>query len=331
MATYQKRGDVWRALIRMKGVSESRTFSRKSDATAWAAQRESEIRDGDLGKIADKTLGDLLDLYEEKVVSEKPSPKSDKVRLNNFRKDPIVKKRLEFVDKALLSDWRDRRSKQVAAGTVLREMNTLGAAFNKAIEWKMIKVNPLAGVMRPEPPPDRQRQISEEEIEILCFSFGYDKDSLLKRQINRVGAAFMFALETGMREGEIACLKRSDVFIEKRYLKVRGEDVGGGKTAAARREVPLSLEACRILRQLPDTGEKMFGISSGAAISDAFTKRTRKLGIANMVFHDTRHEAITRLSKKLDVMSLARMIGHADIRELMTYYNATAEDIAKHL
>ena len=28
---------------------------------------------------------------------------------------------------------------------------------------------------------------------------------------------------------------------------------------------------------------------------------------------------------------LARMIGHADIRELNTYYNATAEDIAKYL
>ena len=49
------------------------------------------------------------------------------------------------------------------------------------------------------------------------------------------------------------------------------------------------------------------------------------------VFHDTRHEAITRLCKKLDVLSLARMIGHADIRELNTYYNATAEDIANYL
>ena len=331
MATYQKRGDTWRAIIRLKGVTESKTFPRKADATAWATERETEIRNGDAGKVADKTLAELLDKYEAEVTEQKPENRTDKVRLNNFRKDPMVKKRLEVVDQCLLAEWRDRRLKAVAPGTVLREMNMLGGIFNRAIEWKWLKANPMTGVQRPDPPASRKRQVYSHEIDLLCFSFGYDKESPLKRQVNRIGAAFLFALETGMREGEIACLKRSDVFLEKSYLKVRGEDVGGGKTAAARRDVALSQEAIRILKQLPDTGEKMFGISGGAAISDAFTKHAKRLGINDLVFHDTRHEAITRLCKKLDVLSLARMIGHADIRELNTYYNATAEDIAKYL
>ena len=46
---------------------------------------------------------------------------------------------------------------------------------------------------------------------------------------------------------------------------------------------------------------------------------------------DTRHEAITRLAKKLDVLDLARMAGHKDLRQLMTYYNATAEELAAKL
>lgn len=48
-------------------------------------------------------------------------------------------------------------------------------------------------------------------------------------------------------------------------------------------------------------------------------------------FHDSRAEAIWRLSKKLDVMELARMIGHRDIRSLMFYYNADPGELADRL
>lgn len=42
-------------------------------------------------------------------------------------------------------------------------------------------------------------------------------------------------------------------------------------------------------------------------------------------------EAITRLSRKLDVLTLARVVGHKRIQQLMTYYNESAEDIALRL
>ena len=42
-------------------------------------------------------------------------------------------------------------------------------------------------------------------------------------------------------------------------------------------------------------------------------------------------DAITRLSKKLDVLTLARVVGHKRIQQLMTYYNESAEDIALRL
>ena len=46
-------------------------------------------------------------------------------------------------------------------------------------------------------------------------------------------------------------------------------------------------------------------------------------------FHDSRHDAITRLAKKLDVLTFARMVRHRDIRLLMIYYNKSAADIAR--
>ena len=57
----------------------------------------------------------------------------------------------------------------------------------------------------------------------------------------------------------------------------------------------------------------------------------RRTQIADLRFHDTRHEALTRLAKKLHVLDLARMVGHKDPRSLMIYYNATATEIANRL
>ena len=54
-------------------------------------------------------------------------------------------------------------------------------------------------------------------------------------------------------------------------------------------------------------------------------------GIEDLTFHDTRHEALTRLARKLDVLDLARMVGHRDPRSLMIYYNPTASEIAQRL
>ena len=47
--------------------------------------------------------------------------------------------------------------------------------------------------------------------------------------------------------------------------------------------------------------------------------------------HDLRAEALTRLARKVDVLTLARIAGHRDPRTLMVYYRETAADIAARL
>ena len=44
-----------------------------------------------------------------------------------------------------------------------------------------------------------------------------------------------------------------------------------------------------------------------------------------------RHLAITRLAKKLQILDLARIVGHKDLRMLQIYYNETAEAMATKL
>ena len=93
------------------------------------------------------------------------------------------------------------------------------------------------------------------------------------------------------------------------------------------RTVPLSTTAVNILKSLPDGH---FNLTS-MQISSLFRLIRRRALIHDATFHDSRHYAITRLAKKLDVLDLARMVGIRDLKILMVYYNESAESIAKKL
>ncbi len=74
----------------------------------------------------------------------------------------------------------------------------------------------------------------------------------------------------------------------------------------------------------------MFGLT--VSQKDApFRKIRDRAAIDDLHFHDTRHEAITRLARRLDILDLARMVRHRDLNQLRVYYNTTASEIAKRL
>lgn len=52
----------------------------------------------------------------------------------------------------------------------------------------------------------------------------------------------------------------------------------------------------------------------GAQIDSLWRKYRDRAGVDGLRFHDLRHLAVTRLSKKLDILALARMIGHRNIK-----------------
>lgn len=342
MATFQQRGGRWRAIVRIQGITDSATFDRKTEAARWATQREHEIVSGAAGRIPDKTFGDLLLRYRNEVSAGKRGERWERIRIERFvlgrpddgvSPDPIVHVRLPVLNATHVAAWRDRRLRVVQPASVRREWNLLSAACGVAIrEWQWLHVNPMSEVRRPEKPPARVRRVSPDEIERIMFCAGYSANVPPRTMTARIGAAFLFAIETGMRAGEICALAWQDVFIEQRFCRITGVEVGSGKTQSARRDVALSTEAMRLMRQLrAEDVASVFRISSTQSLDALFRKVRDKAGVEDLHFHDTRHEAITRLSKKMDVLSLARMVGHRNINELMTYYNESATDIAARL
>lgn len=326
MASITKRGRSWFAQVRRRGVSRSASFTTKAEAVAWAAKVEAEALSGDRGAVPDRPFADLLIRYRDEVSATKRGERWESLRIGLVLRDPLAEVSLRDLDARHVAEWRDRRLTQVSAASVRREWTLLSAACAVAVkEWHWLKKNPFSGVRRPPPAEARDRIASDDEIERLLFALGYERDAPPVTAMARVGAAMLFAIETAMRAGEIAALRWEDVFAERRFLKV-----GAGKTAAARRDVPLSSEALRILAQLPHDCELVFGLTTGQ-IDALFRKARARAMIDDLHFHDFRHTAITRLAKRLDVLALARMVGHRDLRMLQVYYNESAEEMAGRL
>lgn len=320
MATYEKRGSSWTVRIRKAGINKSATFPTKHQAQSWAAKIESEIFSGMLGKAPDRPFSDLIERYKTEITPTKRGARAESFRLDrtlglgkNRQPDPLALINLQKLGPEHIAEWRDRRLKQVSVASVLRELCTLSAACNVAVkEWRWLQSNPCTGIKKPPPPKPRTRRISPAEINELLVAAGYDHNSIPETQTARVGAALLFAIETAMRAGEICNLMWEHVDLDRRVAHLPKTKNGHA------RDVPLSLEAVRILNQLKGN-DPVFGLTA-ANLDALFRKLKARALITGLHFHDSRAEALTRMSKKVDVMQLARISGHRDLRILLSVY-----------
>lgn len=323
MASFRRRGVKWEAAVYLAGVRRSACFASKREAVEWAASQTLAIKSIQSGGIPDISVSALLDRYMREVTPKKRGRETEEKRLVRLQRDELALISLPLLKPAHFSAWRDRRLAEVSAASVLRDWSLLSHVLTVAVrEWGYLPENPMKSVQKPKAPPSRDRRISESEIARLLLGFGYDRQGMVKTVTARVGVAFLFAMETGMRAGEVCSLRWDAVRGNVAYLPITKNGFP--------RFVPLSVEALRLLGQLPKTEDRAFGLATGQ-IDAIFRKVRARALIDDLHFHDTRHEAITRLARKLDVLDLARMVGTRDLRILMVYYNAKPEEIAERL
>lgn len=319
MASIRRRGTSYRVELCKDRKRESATFPTRQQATAWAQQREAELG-GE--RLPDHTVGEALRKFAREVSPGRKGARWEKLRCGLLGRDKLADVRLPSLRPIHLAEWRERRLQAVSGVSVRREMALLAAVLRKCRkEWCWMAADPLADVDKPPARPPRRRRIPQDEIDRLTLALGYDGGPPETAQ-HRVALAFLFAVETAMRSGELLGLTWADVHGRKAVLP----DTKNGD----RREVPLSSRAREILALLPRGKPTCFDLDP--AIRDAlFRKARRRAQIENLHFHDSRAEAVYRLSRKLSVLELARVIGHRDIRSLMHYYEADADELADRL
>lgn len=347
MAWITQRGNVWRAVVRAPdGTRVNSTHDTKAEAEKWATDHERKKALGTLRSAHGVTVSELFEAYQDAVTSKRDTAKWDKLRLDKWCLDPIAERPLADILTHDINDWIARRGKETYRGkritgaTVNREVNLMSGAFEYARkDRKWIAVNPCHGARRPEKGKARKPLLlTPDQIEAICISTGYAHDPKLRTLTARVGACFLLALETGMRSGEILRMRPVDYWRDKHTLHVAAIEAGGrkgsksGRAVDASRNVPLTARAIELLDQLvasmPPQQPYIVGVDDSQR--DALWRKARdQAGIVGYTFHDSKHEAATRLAPFIDVLALSHAIGTKDVKLLRdTYYDNDASRTA---
>lgn len=345
MASVERRGDVWRVVVRLPGGKKiSATRDTKAEAEVWGATQERLKSLGKLTATSEVLVDELFDSFETDLASKTDSGRWNSLRIRKWSDDPIVKLRVSAVTTHDINGWIERRGKSVSPATVNRELNLMSAAFTYAVKVRRwIETNPCHGARRPERTRPRKRALlTPHEIAAICTATGYDSDPKLRTLSARVGACFLLALETGMRSGEMLRARPRDYWPDKRTLHVAATEVGGRKSSRSgtssadpSRNVPLTERAMTLIQQLLDSKPpgQPYIVGLTDRQRDALWRKAVKLsGVDDLHFHDSKHEAATRLAPLLDVLALSHALGTKDVRLLRdTYYDNDASVSAARL
>lgn len=354
MATFEQRDSGWwQAKIRRKGHgTQSRTFEKKGDAETWARDIENKMDRGifeDRKEAETTTLRTALERYEREVTVKKKAQRQEK----NFIKHWIERK--EYSEKSLaglkssdFATFRDTRLKTVSTQTVRHELKLIAHLYNVAAkEWNIAVTNPLKSIKMPSQGKSRERRLSPEEERYLLTAAENSgaKDKNGKSRANPwIAPIIRFALATAMRQGEILMLTWKH--IDKTKLTATLDDTKNGE----RRVVPLAPSALAVLDTLPRTLRGPVFATTTEALRQSWSRaiaRARRTYLADcettssevdpdflaeLHFHDLRHEAISRLFELgLDAMTVSEISGHKTLSQLKRYTHLSKSDVAQRL
>ena len=328
MATFRKRGSSWHVQVRRSGHPPvTRSFKLKADADAWARKLEAEVDRGELPvdrrALRSTTLGDLLTRYRETVTPTKRGNAQEDHRLRKLLAYPISRTALAKLTPAAFAKYRDERLSQVQGVTVRRELAIMRHALEVARkEWDLcLPSNPAGDIKLPMLPKARQRRLGEGELERLLAACGPRRRLL--------ATIVQLAAETALRRGELLNVRWRDVDLPGRTLHVPQTKNGHPRT------IPLTPCAIALLKANREEGasvdDRLFPLSPNA-LRLAWERLVRRAGIADLHFHDLRHEAVSRFFERgLTVPEVALISGHRDFRQLFSYTHLRAADVADKL
>ena len=226
--------------------------------------------------------------------------------------------------------------------TVRHYYDTMDAMLDKAVQWDILRKNPMEKVDRPAAKKARVHYLTEERaVELLrCL---HDEPNMCYR------AAVLLALLCGLRLGEVGALRLSDVDWEHctidighalKYTPETGNFEGDPKTEAGERLISLPAGMMAVLHETrayqedaaATVGDVWVGEGwivhawNGAQLHhDTPSKWFRRFadahGFEGVRFHDLRHtHATILLANNIDAVAVATRMGHADASVTLRIY-----------
>jgi integrase len=323
MSSVYKRGNKWRAEVTVLGNRIYSTHDTRSEAWLWAEEQEHAM--GSTGKVLPgKTVRDAFNRYIREIAPKRRGGRWEIIRLTKIMREAWTATQLTRLTTEQLQAWIDASPLQ--AESVRRDVTAVRGVFKVCRKrWKWMSEDPFVDVEQPKPGKSRFKRVPAALLAQVLDAMAFDEKADYRGTCWESSVAFMLAIETAMRRGELWSLDWKDVHLEQRFLHLDITKNGD------ERDVPLSKRAVELFELI---GVKEAGpvlLTSKASAEALWRRKLKQYGIIDLHFHDSRHEAITRLSKKLTLLELSRAVGVRDPRTLMVYYNPTASELAAML
>ena len=344
MATIEKRvttaGTTYRVKVRLQGFApETATFERLTDAKAWAAKTESDMKAGrHFGEVKRHTFGELADEY---------APHAKDAKRLAYWREAFGPDRLDTITPARISKERDKllsgttNKKDATTGELLKRtgatVNRYLAALSSCLaygvkELQWLERNPMERIRRPAENKGRVRFLSDDERVRLLEACRHHSDLYL---------AVVLSLTTGARQGEIMGLRFVQIDFARQVITLHDTKNGD------RRALPLVGEAFTLLQErakvrklkddrvFPPVKEK----AEQRSLREAWERALEAANIQDFHWHDLRHTAASYLAMSgVSLVEIAKVLGHRTLAMVARYAHlsdghivATGEKLAARL
>lgn len=331
MATISKRtgknGTSYKVQVRVKGhPPETASFARLTDAKRWAAETETAIRQGKhFGIARRRTFTELADKYEAAITDHLKSMQARIGHLAYWREE-FDAHSLDDVTPALIAEKYAAIHKDGArsVATANRYLATLSACFTFAVkECGWIERNPCARVRKGKENAGRVRYLTDDERTRLLKACKESSNPLLY-------PAFVVALSTGARQGEVMNLRWPQVDFTRRTILLRDGETKNG----VGRVLPLTGEAFDLLRDRAKVrdlkDDRVFPVPAEGrgfgSLRTAWDKALERAAVKDFRWHDLRHTAASYLTMAgIGSMEVAKVLGHKTLAMTARYSHLSPE------
>jgi integrase len=212
--------------------------------------------------------------------------------------------------------YQQARATEVSPATVNRELALLKHMLNLSERWGLHQgPNPVRFV----------RFLREDNYQFRTLSHDEER-ALLEHCPAYLQDMVLFAINTGLRCGDVFDLKWEEVDLENKRLNLIM-----GKTRRPL-EVPLNEVACSTLTAwagIKKCPYVFYNLATGDRFRDlkaGLNKAVRETGLENVTWHTFRHTFASRLTRNgVDLVTVKELLGHSTITVTMRYAHTNRE------
>jgi len=308
----------YQCIIRLQGVSTSKTFIHKRSALIWGKKQELAIYTGTPHQVINKDrLVELMTRY----MSESVPHLKDHYNVNNQCKRLIkqyqwlVNKRL---DKITPNDFELFKYERIKVSSIQRgfkngfratnkDLILFSTIFNKAINiWQYSIVN--------FPSKITKFPVSKGIYRPIKY---YEHRKLLKLANPYQKLVLMIARHTGMRPSEIFQLTWVDIDRERKKIIVRSDI---SKTNESR-EIDVNIFLLRLIFKNKNNNSKYIITISRISFRFWFYRTVKSLNYQNLIFYNYRRQFVQTLADKgKTIPYIASQTGHSSWSMVARYY-----------